>query len=402
MTTKGQNIENVKVINRASTLRLLLANGPMSRSDIAAELSITPATVTLICNEFFEKNLLIQQEECESPGKVGRKKFPVDINYGYRHVLAININPVETAITLCDLAGSVRDSLAMPTENSAPADAFLAKVAERCTRMVWDNRLGIDDILGAGVTVLGPVDHAAGISLNNFMVWDGPVAVQRILGDELHIPVCVESNVCALCTAAILYGETDDANLLALQWGPGVGSASVIGGTVFKGRNFQSAEVGHNFVDGMGEKCRCGKVGCLETQLSITAIAGHIKKFAAIPGANPLRDLVKKIGKPSCENLDPFLELPFPPLRDYLDDITHRLAVVVNNALQILAPDRLVLFGEMFASDVMLDRFKRGIVSINDTVTDDMFLRSSLQPRRNHIGAVASVVKRLLVDTGGV
>ncbi|MDR1536084.1 MAG: transcriptional regulator, partial [Planctomycetota bacterium] len=71
MIAKGQNIEDVKIINRAFAIQLLLANGPMARSDIAAELGITPATITSICNEFFQKNLLVQRQKCDTPGKVG-------------------------------------------------------------------------------------------------------------------------------------------------------------------------------------------------------------------------------------------------------------------------------------------------------------------------------------------
>lgn len=401
MSGKGQNIENVKINNRASTLRLLLANGPMSRSEIAVELSITPATVTSICNEFFKKNLLVQHEECDSPGKVGRKKCPVGMNYDYKHCLAIDITPHGTTIAVCNLSGNLVDSCLMPVENAMPPERFLAQVAERCTKMLWDNRLSGNDILGVGVTTLGPVNHLDGISINNFLVWSHPVQVKRILEEELHIPVCVESNVCALVSAAILYGEVGEPNILAVQWGPGVGSASVIGGQVFKGRNFQSAEVGHNFVDGMGERCRCGKVGCLETRLSVNAIIAHLKSLAELPSPNPLHELIRELGPPTRETLGPFLDLPFPPLQDYLNDLAHRLAVVVNNAIQILAPDRLILFGELFWNDAMLNRFKQKVFAINDTIVDDMFLRSALQSRRTYIGAIACVVKRFLVDTGG-
>ena len=402
MATKGQNIENVKIINRASTFQLLLANGPMSRSEIAAELNITPATVTSICNEFFSKDLLIQHEETDSPGKVGRKKCPVELNYNYKFALAINIFPVSTTISVCNLAGMLIDSVAMPTDVKASPERFLAQVAERSTKLLWDNHLAKDKILGVGVTVMGPVNHLEGISLNAFSVWDRPVPVQGILEDELHIPVCVESNVCALTEASLLYGEIEEPNVLAVQWGPGVGSTSVIGGKVFKGRNFHTAELGHNFVDGIGEKCRCGKVGCLETRLSIDAIVSQLEKLSKLPGANLLRALADEVGAPGRENLHAYLDVSFPPLEEYLNDISFRLAVVVNNAIQVLAPDKIILFGELFSNELLFERFKRSVFSINETIVDEMFLRSALQDRRAYIGAVACIVKRFLVDTGGL
>ena len=44
----GINLENVKVSNRSAILKLLNDHGAMSRKDIALELGLTPATVTMI------------------------------------------------------------------------------------------------------------------------------------------------------------------------------------------------------------------------------------------------------------------------------------------------------------------------------------------------------------------
>ncbi|MDR1518534.1 MAG: ROK family protein [Planctomycetota bacterium] len=402
MRVKGQNIENVKVINRSSTFRLLLANGPLSRIDIAAELNVTPATVTSICNELLQKNLLVQHEELDSPGKVGRKKCPVGLNYDYKHVLSIAIFPDSATLSICNLAASLVDSVVVPTRRSLSPDLFLAHLAERCIKLLWDNQLAKDRILGVGVAVLGPVNHIEGISLKAYSIWEQPVPVRRLLENELHIPVYVESNVCALIEAALLYGEIEHPNVLAVQWGPGIGSVSVIGGKVFKGRNFHTAELGHNFVDGIGERCRCGKVGCLETKLSVDAIAAEMERLSGLAKAKALRALRDRVGPPCRENLDKYLEVAFPPLEDYLKDISFRLAVVVNNAVQVLAPDRIILFGELFANNRLLEYFKEKIFSINETIVDDMFLRSDFQSRHTYIGATACIVKHLLVDTGGL
>lgn len=401
MPPKGQNIENVKIINRASTLKLLLTHGPMSRSEIAAELSITPATLTSICKDFLSKGILVQNDERTSSGNVGRKKCPVELNYDYKYVIAVNIESVSTTISLCNLSGALLDSITLEMDKSLPPEKFLSQMAERCIKLLWDNHLESDRMLGVGVTVLGPVNHHEGISLNAFSIWNRPVPVQRILEDELHIPVCVESNVCALADASLLYGETTEPNVLAVQWGPGVGSASIIAGELFKGRNCQTAELGHNFIDAKGKKCRCGKIGCLETHLSVDAIVFQLEKLSNSPRENPLRDLESGIGPPSRKNIQAYLNVPFPALEEYLDTITFRLAVVVNNAIQVLAPDHIILFGDLFSNDLLFERFKRGVFSINETIVDDMFLRSALHAQRAYIGAVACVVRKFLVDTGG-
>ncbi|MDR2391985.1 MAG: ROK family protein, partial [Planctomycetota bacterium] len=310
--------------------------------------------------------------------------------------------PDNATLSVCNLAASLVDSVVVPTCRSLSPERFVAHLAERCAKLLWDNQLVKDRILGVGVTVLGPVNHVEGISLNAYSVWDRPVPVRRLLENEVRIPVCVESNVCALTEAALLYGKIEHPNVLAVQWGPGVGSASVIGGKVFKGHNFQTAELGHNFVDGIGERCRCGKIGCLETRLSTDAIVAEIGRLSGLAKARPLRAVRDVAGPPCAENLGKYLGVAFPPLEEYLKDISFRLAVVVNNAVQVLAPDRIILFGELFANKRLLEYFKEKIFSINETIVDDMFFHSDFQSRHTYVGATACIVKRLLVDTGGL
>lgn len=401
MSHKGQNIENVKINNRASTIRLLLSKGAMSRSDIAAELHLTPATVTTICNEFFQRNLLVQREERSAPGKVGRKKCPVEFNYDYKRILAIHIHTAQTNLSICNVKGKLLDETVLSTDSGITPECFLAQVASCCAKLLWNNQLSGEDILGVGVTIIGPVNHLEGISLNAFSIWDHPVNIREILEKELRLPVCVESNVCSIVEAELLYNDIVAKNILAVNWGPGVGSASIIDGKVFKGRGFQSAELGHNFVDHSGQKCRCGKVGCLETKLSVDAIIEKLLELARSHSPNPISKKIESAGAPTRENISDFLALSYAPLDEFLSDITYQLAVVVNNAVQILAPDKIILFGELFSSQSLLIKFKNHIFSINDSISEDMFMNSLMEDRRNYIGATSNVVKRFLVDTGG-
>ena len=54
MRYKGINLENVKISNRAAILSVLNNNGAMSRKDMAQLVGLTPASLTLICNELLE------------------------------------------------------------------------------------------------------------------------------------------------------------------------------------------------------------------------------------------------------------------------------------------------------------------------------------------------------------
>ena len=63
--------------NRSSILKLLNDCGAMSRKDIAIELGLTPATVTLICTELISAGILCEKRR-SGRGAEGRQKESSD------------------------------------------------------------------------------------------------------------------------------------------------------------------------------------------------------------------------------------------------------------------------------------------------------------------------------------
>ena len=102
----GINLEIVKISNRSAILKLLNDHGAMSRKDIAIELGLTPATVTLICTELLSAGILCEKGEVEEQKRAGRRKVLIDINYRFRYVLSVSIEAAETCIAISDLRGS--------------------------------------------------------------------------------------------------------------------------------------------------------------------------------------------------------------------------------------------------------------------------------------------------------
>ena len=70
-------------------------------------------------------------------------------------------------------------------------------------------------------------------------------------------------------------------NLVFIDINTGVGSGIIINGKIFKGSLGLAGEVGHMSVDMNGPLCKCGNRGCLETMVSIPAIAQSIASKAS-------------------------------------------------------------------------------------------------------------------------
>jgi transcriptional regulator of PTS gene len=400
MKPAGINMQNVKLNNRSSVLKLLL-NSSMSRTDLAAKLDLTTATLTTICNEFIAKGLIIEEE----PGALhtaGRKKRPLSINPVYRYVLAINLHYTGNVISICDLCANRIASTTFPVDPKADPSDYFERLSLVCVKLLWENSIPLDRVLGAGVCVIGPVDESNGVALNPFNMFSSPnIEIQRYLEKYLPFPVRVENNVCSFLIAEFLYGiGSTDENVLAVRWGPGVGSAFAANGTISKNKLYHSTAVGHMcFVPDHGVRCKCGRYGCLETCVSITSIAQKIHGLAE--SDNTVAQLINKFGVPDLDNITAFIDSQYQPILDILDGCAKMLAIGICNTAQVLSPDKIILYGKLFWSDFLSRSFFKYINNTDYGIDSDSFTKSGIENRIDYIGASSIAVKYLLVETGG-
>lgn len=400
MLPTGVNMTNVKQINRSAVLQLLLRNGGMSRTDLAEELNLTTATLTSICNDFIQKGLLIQSDggKSQSPG---RKKCPLDINGTYKYAIAVSLHYNGHIIAITDLRGQAVASTSFSVEAPYDAEHFFKKLADACIRLLWENNIPCERVLGACVCIVGSVDQEAGVSLNPFSIFgEGQVPIRQLLEKELPFPICVENNVCAFLNAEILLGCATDSNVIALKWGPGVGSASSIGGVICKDHTFHSSEIGHTyFYRNDGRTCKCGRRGCLETGVNLSRIEEKILEL--LPGEPALQQVREAHGAPHVTNIISYLTADCPALRGFFEACVHDLAIGVNNAIQVFSPDRVILYGVLFEVPGAADRFIDEVVRLNPFIGRELFQRSALSWKTDYIGPAATAIKTYLIDTGG-
>ena len=99
-------MESVRSQNRSLVLEYINSKGPVSRTDIAAASGLTAASVTQITTQLLSEGLL---KEIGTSGGIGagRRRVLLDIDAAAAFVLAVNIEPEETALAVCDLKGRI-------------------------------------------------------------------------------------------------------------------------------------------------------------------------------------------------------------------------------------------------------------------------------------------------------
>ena len=398
MRYQGINAGNIKMNNRSSILRLLFAGGPMPRKDIAEEVGLTAASVTLLTSDLIEEGVLRELGEAEEEKRAGRKKILLGINYDYRKVLSIDIESEETYIALTNLQGEILGQETMSTDRSVDAGTFLRQIAERCDIILEEHHIDKKQVLGVSVTLPGRVDRAGGRSMNTYSIWTEEVPVGKILKEALMLPVVVENNLKAYAQSEIDFGRgRTEEQLLILKWGPGVGSAIIIDHRIYTGSAGMAAEIGHMPSSEAGRRCNCGRTGCLETEVSTHAIIADIEEaYRKDPAAMPLLDARMKDGfRLTYRNVNAWATIEDEALGSLLRKKLKLMAHSVRNAVSLLDPDRVIVIGYMFDVPGVFDEFKRQYALYDAAADEDFFLRSALPESMNHTEGLAVLLEEL-------
>ena len=61
MVKTGISLDSVKNNNKSQILKILQKNGAMSRKDIANQIGLTPAAVTMLCNDMMEAHMNLKR-----------------------------------------------------------------------------------------------------------------------------------------------------------------------------------------------------------------------------------------------------------------------------------------------------------------------------------------------------
>lgn len=398
----GINLENVKLSNRSSILKLLNDCGAMSRKDIAIRLKLTPATVTLACTELISAGILCEKGEVEEERRAGRKKILIDINYQYSYVLSISIEAAKTFIAISNLKGRKLAIKQLATDGTQDPEKFLKKVTDESKALMWENGITKDGVLGIGVSVPGPVKRSTGVSQHAYRIWNEAVPVGEFIGKQMDLPTIVENNVKAFAEGELIYGNGKEwENLLFIKWGPGVGSAIIIHGRLYDSQNSKTAEIGHYIVEKDGKPCRCGRRGCLETKVATHAIAARIREACSEETMPELYRLVEgDLSRIEARNMAEWMTVEDEGMWRVFDDIIEQMARVAVNTITLLAPDKVIIYGEMFGHRRVEERFVHFCSHYDSSFSHGYILKSELSDRIEYIGPLAVAVNELFLLAG--
>ena len=268
-STRKASPEDARQTNRALLLDLLRREGPLSRADLARITGLTPATVGNVARELLADDLI--EDRGTQSGSVGKPARLLGIHAAGRTIVGIDLSdPDEVRGVRTDLAGQVLGRHQQPRQGATgPAAveaviAFARELVEACEH----------PLLGVGIGTPGLVDEAGIVRDAANLGWT-KVDLAMELSSALGAPVLIDNDANAAAVAELAFGPAT-SDLILLRVGKGLGAGIVLDGVIRRGARSGAGEIGHVVVDPGGAPCPCGRVGCLETVLSVPALRARL------------------------------------------------------------------------------------------------------------------------------
>lgn len=180
--------------------------------------------------------------------------------------LAVDIGATKVALALVDRDLAVHKKTELIIGNSTK-DSLWRSIEENALPLI----AGLNgDLLGVGIGSAGPLHLDIGaISPVNIPIWRKyPIVEQfRLLSGSNH--VVLHGDAMALAHAEHVLGAgRGSENMLGMVVSTGVGGGLIIENKVFTGDTGNASFIGHQTINFDGEKCACGRNGCVEVYAS--------------------------------------------------------------------------------------------------------------------------------------
>ncbi len=264
---------------KETILRRVKSEGRFTVPSIAEEMGLSTTTVAKQLSALREE-IPIDEIALEDSGHKGRKAIIYGIRADSRYFLGIDIKNVGLAIGMMDFTGNIIKKgvdYSYSFENSHEnMNLICNKISAFLDRLPPEDRAKVS---GVGFNIGGRVDSMRGTSASIFNfeeTQDTPLA--DLLSEVIGLPVVIENDTKAMAYAEYIAYGSQWSDVLYVNIGWGLGMGIIIGGRMYYGANGYSGEMGHMRVYDNNILCHCGKKGCLETEVSMMAIARQLQE----------------------------------------------------------------------------------------------------------------------------
>ena len=354
-------------------------------------------TTTCAINELMKAGLV--REAGKKDNSAGRIPMVYDLMPAAGYFVGVNPEMDCLALAASDFCGNlITEKIRVPyTYENTPEN--LEQMAKIINDFIATLPYAKEEILQICVNVAERVNPFEGNAYNMFTFLEDSLASR--LTKLVQIPVCIENDTRSMTFAEFIKGRSKGLKNVIFAnvcWGLAIGI--IVDGKPYYGKSGYSGEFGHMTAYNNNIICHCGKIGCIETEVSGRALKRKLTEKILNGKTSILSDKVlnKKEELTLQDLLDAIAKedvLSLASLQTIADELGKQLAGVIN----IFNPEMLVICGEMSVTgDYLTLPVRMGIkkFSLNIMNEDSQIVTSSLKGLAGITGACLMARYRLL------
>ena len=224
-----------------------------------------------------------------------------------------------------------------------------------------------------GICTPGAISKKTGLIKNSNTQCLIGMPLKEDLEKALGQKVSMENDANCFAMAEAKMGAAKDYDVVfGVIMGTGVGGGIVINKKIHHGRTNIAGEWGHHTLHQNGNKCYCGKNGCVETYISGPALE---KRWNELTGK---KDSLPQI----IQNFDDDKAI------QWKNEFLHNFGTALANVIDILDPDAIVLGGGVSNVSFLYDEGKKAVYdSVFSDLVDTPILKNQLGDSSGVFGA---------------
>ncbi len=367
---------SLRAANRERLLGLLRAEGPMTQAQLARASGLSPATVSSIARELRDEGWLDEADE----GAGRRAALALSRSAGV--AIGIDFGKTHVRVVVSDLAHEVLAEAEQPHDVDHAAAEGVALAGKLVRGLLDEVGAGPENVTGVGMGLPGPLRLDTG-EVGDSSILPGWIGArpEQLMSDELGLPVRVDNDANLGALAEVVWGAGRGCTeVVYVKAATGVGAGLILNGRLYHGVAGTAGEIGHVTIDEGGPICRCGNRGCLETFAGGEAVVEPLRQHY---GPLALREVITMAlaGDTGC--------------RRALHDAGHALGLAIAGVCNLLAPERVIVGGELAqAGDLLLEHVREIVRRTAIGATRELpIVAGVLGERAEVLGAVALVLR---------
>ena len=256
--------------------------------------------------------------------------------------IGIDLGGTTVKAALCAPDGTLLHKQSAPTP-TGDAAGLCAAMKQLALGLCAAQGAAPEQITSIGIGVPGSFDKATctlkfgtNLGMNNVCFADA-------FRPDFGCTVQLDNDANCAALGEVTAGAAKGAkNMVMVTLGTGVGGGIIIGGKLYTGCNGIAGEVGHMVVRQGGERCGCGREGCLEAYASAASFVRFAERALAAGRGSMLQAHAGHLNaKMICDAVDAGDALAC----ELFDEYCVNLSIGLANFINIFQPESIVLGG---------------------------------------------------------